>query len=62
MVYFVLSKSESILAATLLWNVGEQTPVHEDIPGEGVGGGDDGRQYPQTKEDQVQDTLVPELQ
>ena len=61
-VYCVLSKHESILAAAPLWNIGKHTPVHEDIPGEGVRSGDDGRQYPQTKECQVKDTLVPECQ
>ena len=33
------------MAATL-WYVREETPVHENIPGEGVGGGDDGREHP----------------
>ena len=59
-VYSVLSQFESIQSAATPWNVGEQTPVHEDVPGEGVGGGDYGREHPQSKECQVQNTLIPE--
>ena len=56
------SESEGIAAAAPLGYVGEEAPVHEDVPGEGVGGGDNGRQDPQTEDGQVEDTLLQKWQ
>ena len=58
----VLPEQESVFAAAALGDVGEQTPVHEDVPGEGVGGGDHSSHHPQTKEQQVHHALVQERQ
>lgn len=59
-VYFILSEHKGTPATATLWYVGEQTPVHENVPREGIRGGDDGREYPKSKEHQVKNTLIGE--
>ena len=61
-VYSLLTQCEGVIAAAVLGDVGEETPVHEYVPGEGVRGGDDSRHHPQTEDGQIESTLIQEWQ
>ena len=58
LVYPLLSQSQSTPAAAVAGDVWEEVPVNESLPEEHIGGIQNPRQEPQTKEHIVQSALL----